>query len=51
MSEGTIIKLDRLAGEPVDIKANGVFITKGEVVVIDENFSVMIIKTIGSLNS
>lgn len=39
---GTVIELDRLAGEPVDIIVNGKFIAKGEVVVIDENFGVRV---------
>jgi flagellar motor switch protein FliN/FliY len=39
---GTIVELDNLAGEPVDILVNGKFIAKGEVVVIDENFGVRI---------
>jgi flagellar motor switch protein FliM len=54
MCEGTIVELDKLAGELVDIKANGVLIAKGEVVVIDENFGVRvveIVKSFGSLNS
>jgi flagellar motor switch protein FliN/FliY len=34
--------LEKLAGEPVDILANGRLIAKGEVVVIDENFGVRI---------
>ena len=42
MDEGTIIELDKLAGEPVDVMANGVLIAQGEVVVIDENFGVRI---------
>jgi len=42
LSEGSIIELDKLAGEPVDILANGKYIAKGEVVVIDENFGVRI---------
>ncbi|BCR20887.1 flagellar motor switch protein FliN [Borrelia miyamotoi] len=42
MSEGTIITLDKLAGEPVDILVNSKVIAKGEVVVIDENFGVRI---------
>jgi len=50
MEDGTIIELDKLAGEPVDVMANGVLIAKGEVVVIDENFGVKIIETIGTLN-
>lgn len=40
--EGTIIELDKLAGEPVDILVNHKAIAKGEVVVIDENFGVRI---------
>ena len=39
---GTIVELDKLAGEPVDIMVNGKFIAKGEVVVIDESFGVRI---------
>ena len=39
---GTIIELDRLAGEPIDILVNNKFVAKGEVVVIDENFGIRI---------
>jgi len=39
---GSIIELDKLAGEPVDILVNGKSIAKGEVVVIDESFGVRI---------
>lgn len=39
---GSVIELDRLAGEQVDILVNGKLIAKGEVVVIDENFGVRI---------
>lgn len=39
---GTIIELDKIAGEPIDILVNGKFIAKGEVVVIDENFGVRV---------
>lgn len=39
---GTVIELDKLAGEPIDILVNGKFIAKGEVVVIDENFGVRV---------
>ena len=48
MGEGTIIELDKLAGEPVDILVNHKPIAKGEVVVIDENFGVRVTKS--SLN-
>jgi flagellar motor switch protein FliN/FliY len=41
-SPGTVIELDKVAGEPIDILVNGKFIAKGEVVVIDENFGIRI---------
>jgi len=46
MGEGTIVELDKLAGEAVDVIANGIRIAKGEVVVIDENFGVRITEII-----
>lgn len=42
LSPGSIIELDKLAGEPVDILVNNRLIAKGEVVVIDENFGVRV---------
>ena len=42
LSTGSIVELDKLAGEPVEIQINGHFLAKGEVVVIDENFGVRI---------
>lgn len=42
LSEGTIVELESLAGEPVEVRAAGTVIAKGEVVVIDENFGVRI---------
>ncbi len=50
IGEGTIIELDKLAGEPVDILVNGNPIAKGEVVVIDENFGVRITEIISNLD-
>ena len=41
-SPGTVIELDKLAGEPIDILVNGKFVAKGEVVVIDENFGIRV---------
>lgn len=41
-TQGSIIELDKLAGEPVDILVNEKLIAKGEVVVIDENFGVRV---------
>ncbi|MCZ8532774.1 flagellar motor switch phosphatase FliY [Psychrobacillus psychrodurans] len=42
LTSGSIIELDKLAGEPVDILVNNRHVAKGEVVVIDENFGVRI---------
>lgn len=38
LGEGSIVELDKLAGEPVDLLVNGKLVAKGEIVVIDENF-------------
>lgn len=42
LAQGSIVELDKLAGEPVDILVNSKLIAKGEVVVIDENFGVRV---------
>jgi len=42
LATGSIVELDKLAGEPVEIQVNGHYLAKGEVVVIDENFGVRI---------
>ncbi|WP_042144812.1 flagellar motor switch phosphatase FliY [Paucisalibacillus sp. EB02] len=42
LTSGSIIELDKLAGEPVDILVNEKLIAQGEVVVIDENFGVRV---------
>lgn len=47
--EGTIIELDKLAGEAVDILVNHKLIAKGEVVVIDENFGVRVTEIVSPL--
>ena len=49
MGEGTIIELDKLAGEPVDIMVNHKLIAKGEVVVIDENFGVRVTEIVSPM--
>ncbi|MCI9143454.1 MAG: flagellar motor switch phosphatase FliY [Lachnospiraceae bacterium] len=43
---GTIIELDRIAGEPIDVLVNGKFVAKGEVVVIEESFGVRVTEII-----
>jgi flagellar motor switch protein FliN/FliY len=57
LGAGSVVELDKLAGEPVDLLVNDIIFAKGEVVVIDENFGVRItdilslderIKTLGN---
>ena len=43
---GTIIELEKIAGEPIDVLVNGKFVAKGEVVVIEESFGVRITEII-----
>lgn len=50
MGEGTIIELDKLAGEPVDILVNNNLIARGEVVVIDENFGVRVTEIVSTMD-
>ena len=45
-SPGTIIELNRLAGEPIDILVNGKFVAKGEVVVVEEAFCIRVTEII-----
>ena len=40
LNEGSVVELERLAGDPLDILANGVKIAKGEVVMIGERFGI-----------
>ena len=42
LTNGSVLELDKMAGEPVDVLVNGKLIAHGEVVVIDENFGVRI---------
>ncbi|HWR43157.1 flagellar motor switch phosphatase FliY [Sporomusa sp.] len=49
LTPGSVVELDKLAGEPVDILVNGKLIAKGEVVVIDENFGVRITDIVSPL--
>lgn len=42
LTEGSIIELDRLVGEPLDLVVNGQIVAKGEVVAIDNNFGLRI---------
>jgi len=40
LNQGSVVELDRLAGEPMDVLVNGTLIAKGEVVVVNEKFGV-----------
>jgi flagellar motor switch protein FliN/FliY len=46
LAPGSLVELDRLAGEPVDLLVNNKVVAKGEVIVIDENFGVRIISLV-----
>lgn len=46
LGPGSVIELDRLAGEPVDILVNERLIARGEVVVVDENFGVRVVEVV-----
>lgn len=46
LGPGSVVELDRVAGEPVDLFVNGKLIARGEVVVIDENFGVRVTEVV-----
>ena len=46
LGPGSVIELDRVAGEPVDILVNDRLIARGEVVVVDENFGVRVVEVV-----
>lgn len=47
LRQGSIITLNRMAGEPVDLLVNGTAIARGEVVVIDEQFGLRVTEVVG----
>jgi flagellar motor switch protein FliN/FliY len=49
MGEQTLVELDRLSGDPVDVLANGKLFAKGEVVTINENFAVRLLEIVRPL--
>jgi flagellar motor switch protein FliN/FliY len=49
LGPGSIITLNRLAGEPVDLLVNGMPIARGEVVVIDEEFGLRVTEVVSGL--
>jgi flagellar motor switch protein FliN/FliY len=47
LREGSVVTLDKEAGEPIDILANGKLVARGEVIVVDERFCVRICEVVG----
>jgi flagellar motor switch protein FliN/FliY len=47
LGSGSIVELDKIAGEPVDLLVNGRLVARGEVVVIEDNFGVRITEIVG----
>ena len=50
LAAGSIIELDKIAGEPVDLFANGMLVARGEVIVIDDNFGVRVTEIITAVD-
>src|SRR5437763_1934758 len=48
LGSGSIVELDKIAGEPVDLLVNGRLVARGEVVVIEDNFGVRITEIMGA---
>ena len=46
LTQGSILELDRLAGEPLDVLVNGVRVARGEVVVVNEKFGIRLIEVV-----
>ncbi|MES9846659.1 MAG: flagellar motor switch protein FliN, partial [Candidatus Sedimenticola sp. 6PFRAG5] len=40
LNQGSVVELDRLAGEPMDVLVNGTLIAQGEVVVVNDKFGI-----------
>lgn len=49
LGPGSVVELDRLAGEPVDVFINGTLIARGEVVVVDEKFGVRVVEIVSPM--
>jgi len=48
LAPGSIVELDKMAGEPVDLIVNNKVVAKGEVVVVDENFGIRIVSLVST---
>ena len=50
LQHGSVVELDRLAGDPVDIIVNDCMVARGEVVIVDDKFGVRITEMVSSKN-
>ncbi len=48
LNQGSVVELDRLAGEPIDVLVNGTLVAHGEVVVINEKFGIRLTDVISA---
>ena len=46
LNEGSVVELERLAGDPLDILANGVQVARGEVVMVGERFGIRFVEIV-----
>ena len=46
LTQGTVVELDRLAGEPLDVLVNGQLLARGEIVVINDKFGIRLVDVI-----
>ncbi|MEE9404641.1 MAG: flagellar motor switch protein FliN [Algisphaera sp.] len=49
LSGGSVVELDKLAGDPVDVLVNGRLVARGEVLVLNDNFCIRVSEIIGDL--
>jgi flagellar motor switch protein FliN/FliY len=49
LNQGSVVELDRLAGEPLDVLVNGTLIAHGEVVVVNEKFGIRLTDVITAM--
>lgn len=46
LNQGSVVDLDRMAGEPLDVLVNGTLVARGEIVVVKEKFGVMLTEVV-----
>ncbi len=47
LGQGAVVELDRVAGEPLDVLANGTLVARGEVVVVEDKFGIRLTEVVG----